>query len=78
VNYQPLNEEGTHLRIFQYGLKRAKRVRKIDKDNLIIYYEMSTLPGQSGTPIVFGNSYIGIHARGNAKYNLNGGRLFNK
>ena len=32
---------------------------------MIIYYEMSTLPGQSGAPIVFGNYYIGIHARGN-------------
>ncbi len=67
ANYQPLNEEGTYFKIFQYGLKRKKRVRKINKDNMIIYYEMSTLPGQSGAPIVFGNSYIGIHARGNAK-----------
>jgi hypothetical protein len=42
-------------------------VRKIDKINMIVYYEMSTLPGQSGAPIVLGTYYIGIHARGNSQ-----------
>ena len=67
INYEPLNEEGTHFRIYQYGLKRMKRVRKIDKVNMIVYDEMSTLPGQSGAPIVLDSYYIGMHTRGNSQ-----------
>ena len=67
MNYEPLNEEGTHFRIYQYGLKSLKRVRKINKVNMIVYYEISTLPGQSGAPIVLDSYYIGIHARGNSQ-----------
>lgn len=43
----------------------------------MIGYSMTTYPGQSGCPIIYGGNMIAIHAKGGGvNQNFNIGRLF--
>ncbi len=64
------------MKIGQYGLKKDKHIQNIDDTRGIIYYNISTMPGQSGCPLVFGGVFVGIHNGDNGEQKLNGGRLF--
>jgi hypothetical protein len=53
-NYQPLNMIGTHFMVHQYGLKKAGRILEISNEFSMIFYEISTDNGMSGSPLIFG------------------------
>jgi hypothetical protein len=57
-------------------LEKAGVIKSINKDKGLIYYSLSTESGQSGCPLIFGGTLIGIHNGGNEGRKLNGGRLF--
>jgi hypothetical protein len=65
LNYcESLIEEGKYLTKFQYGIKTHKRIIKIDDKENAILYEIPTHPVQIGSPLLFGNFFIGIHTEG--------------
>jgi hypothetical protein len=66
-NYSLKDKNGTFLNVNQYGLEKAKHIQSINSAKGIIYYKISTVPGQSGCPLVFGGVFVGIHNGGNGK-----------
>ncbi len=61
--------------MFQYGLSREGKVDSVDYESGAIKYIISTLPGQSGCPVINEVNIIGIHlgSKINNAYNI--GRL---
>jgi V8-like Glu-specific endopeptidase len=77
-NYSPTigDKSEKNFTIFQYGLERSSRIKQIKDTKDIVFYLISTHPGQSGSPLIFDRDYIGVHIRGNNKQKSNDGRLF--
>jgi V8-like Glu-specific endopeptidase len=53
--------DGDKRLLYQYGLSRKKKIISIDHENCKIKYAISTLPGQSGSPVIFGENIIALH-----------------
>ena len=51
-NCDSLDEEGKRIKLYQYGLTRKNRIVNCDAAKCKIGYNISTLPGQSGCPVV--------------------------
>jgi V8-like Glu-specific endopeptidase len=60
--------------IEQYGLTRKNRIVSVETKKRKISYSISTLPGQSGSPIVTNEKIVALHSGGGMdEYNV--GRL---
>jgi V8-like Glu-specific endopeptidase len=55
------------MQLYQYGLARDNRIVSVDSSAFKIEYGISTLPGQSGSPVVVGSRIIAIHNGGGKK-----------
>lgn len=73
-NCKALDEFGKRIILYQYGLARQDRVVLVDIANFKIVYGVSTLPGQSGCPVVQDDAIIAIHVGGD-KEEFNIGRV---
>jgi V8-like Glu-specific endopeptidase len=61
----------------QYGMARKDRIVAIDPASFKIGYSISTLPGQSGSPVIAEGSIVAVHNGGGmGKDEFNIGRLF--
>lgn len=63
-NFDPLDLYGKKIQLYQYGLVRKDRITMIDTASFKIGYGISTLPGQSGCPVVINDSIIAVHVGG--------------
>lgn len=64
------------MRIHQFGLtKYEKAVDRIDYENGKMYYNVSTLPGQSGCGVISKGNIMAIHVGSHSSEDLNIGRL---
>jgi V8-like Glu-specific endopeptidase len=62
--------------LHQYGLARDNRIVSIEPEKFTISYAISTLPGQSGSPVCIGDKVIAIHNGGGKEYeHFNVGRI---
>jgi V8-like Glu-specific endopeptidase len=60
----------------QYGISRKGRIVYAQPDIFTLAYAVSTLSGQSGTPVCMGNKIIAIHCGGGkGDEDFNVGRL---
>lgn len=59
-NYTPHDEDETQIQLYQYGLTKTGYVHSLEPPGCVTY-SISTLPGQSGCPIVCNNQIIGLH-----------------
>ena len=77
-NYKPKNLQRT-LTVNQFGASDTGKVEKIVKKRSELQYRISTLPGQSGAPIIMRDNdslkIVGIHKGGVIEGYLNGGRV---
>ena len=73
-NFKPLDASGKRMKLYQYGLAREGRITVISAEQSKIGYEISTLPGQSGCPVVANGNYIAVHMGGD-KAQFNVGRI---
>ena len=60
-NYEHLNKQLTKLKLFQYGLTLPNSIVEVDPSEFKITYDVSTLGGESGCPVVVDNQIIAIH-----------------
>lgn len=73
-NFEALDQYGKKILLYQYGLARSGRL--VDNvSQFKICYGISTLPGQSGSPVVIGNTIIAIHVGGEIGKEFNVGRI---
>ena len=77
-NFKILGEDGKKINLYQYGLTRNDRIRFFDMASRKIGYEMSTLPGQSGSPVTVDNCIIAIHLGDGDMKQFNEGRIIDK
>jgi hypothetical protein len=66
-NYRPLDIYGKKIELLQYGQARSNRIIFIKPQQFIIAYAISTLPGESGSPVCVDNKIIAIHNGGGQK-----------
>jgi V8-like Glu-specific endopeptidase len=75
-NYKPLDKYGERLVLNQYGISRKGRIIYAQPDIFTMAYALSTLSGQSGTPVCTGNKILAIHCGGGkSNEDFNVGRL---
>ena len=60
--------------MYQYGLARKGRITVVDGVEFKMGYGISTLPGQSGSPVVVEDAIIAVHVGGD-KAQFNVGRI---
>ena len=70
----PHDKYGEKIKLSQYGLARKNRIIDAASRDPRIRYGISTLPGQSGSPLVIDNTIIGIHEGGEIGKEFNVGR----
>ncbi len=58
-NFTLLNDGG--MKLYQYGFSLRGRLRTVDHSKFAIKYEINTLGGQSGCPIILNGNIIGVH-----------------
>ena len=78
-NYKPKNLQRKILIVNQFGASETGKVEKIFESRSDIWYQISTLPGQSGAPIIMRDNgslkIVGVHKGGVIEGRLNGGRV---
>jgi hypothetical protein len=75
-NYKPLDKEAKRMKLNQYGLTRKNRIVVFEPKNFKMGYQISTVVGQGGCPIVTEDRIIGIHiGSGLEKKQYNIGRI---
>ena len=66
--YRPMDKAGLKLSTSQLGLTKKERVVEQDVKAGSLFHKISTLPGQSGSPIILegedGQRIIGVHKGG--------------
>ena len=80
--YENRDRRGDHIEAWQGGLEREGRILPPDPDSnkeISLEYEISTEGGQSGAPVIIGESkydvVVGIHKAGRKSKNCNIARL---
>lgn len=79
--YETMNKTATLFSAKQYGLELSGRIKTHSEDKSLkrILYEITTFPGQSGSPVIIGTNdrskVIAIHKGGNNTMGVNYGRL---
>jgi V8-like Glu-specific endopeptidase len=63
-NYERLDNWGKKINLVQYGMAGQKTIALSSTDKYRIGYEISTMKGQSGSPIVSREKIIAIHNGG--------------
>ena len=74
----PQDKYGKKFKLNQYGLARQNRAAVIASLQFNIGYGISTVPGQSGSPVVDDNSIIAVHVGGADAKQFNLGRIIDE
>lgn len=73
-NFKSADENEKINQLYQYGLSRRNCFATINKNSSRINNKISTGAGQSGCPVVIGDSTIAVHL-GGVNYKFNVGRM---
>ena len=78
-NYKPTTLQRKNFNVDQFGAAETGKVKEVLLEKGEIKHKISTLPGQSGAPIILDDQgkfkIVGIHKGGIKEEQVNGGRI---